>query len=349
MSTELTFNGGCLDASVNQTEYTINYVPFLVLTGVSSSLSLLGSVFIFLSYYRNNERSFNFRLLVFLTIADFFNAFGNLLGVIRYSVVDPVITNDNTCDSDNLCVSQSFITVFSSLASFWWTVFIALNHFLHQRESRCLEKPPIQVFCHLCGWICPVTIAIVSLHYDVLGEGLSASSGPWCWIKDCNLTSASSSVWMAITGKGWEITTYCVTFAFYMLLKFQKCRSHNMQKKELLVRKSSSILSYQSISPEDTNRYSINQETQEEEEFGLLWVFLYMYLTRLWGTVRYFIFVGHNGSTYISFFDKADDGLMYLQSIGDSAQAFVNFLGFVVWPKLKRKKRDNSDSTTIML
>ncbi|XP_062573155.1 G-protein coupled receptor 157-like [Saccostrea cucullata] len=341
-----TFNGAYLEEQGIQKNDTINYVPFLILTGVSSSLSLLGSVFIFLSYYKSNERSFNFRLLVFLTIADFFNAFGNLLGVIRYSVVDPVLTNDDNCDSDNLCVSQSFITVFASLASFWWTVFIALNHFLHHGGSRYLEKIPVQVVCHLCGWICPVTIASVSLHYDVLGEGLSASSGPWCWIKDCNLSLSTSSVWMAITGKGWEVTTYCVTFAFYMLLKFQKCRIH---KKEKLLSKSNSSSSYQSISSEDANRYSINQENHEEEEFGLLWIFLYMYLTRLWGTVRYFIFVGHEGSNYKPFFDKADDGLMYLQSIGDSAQAFVNFLGFVVWPKLKRKQQYNCDTTTINL
>jgi hypothetical protein len=81
--------------------------------------------------------------------------------------------------------------------------------------------------------------------------------------------------------------------------------------------------------------HSINEDIQRDERFGLLWILLYMYLTRVWGTIRYIIFLAHGGSSYLSFFDEFDKGLFYLQSIGDSAQAFVNFLGFVVVPKCK--------------
>lgn len=101
---------------------------------------------------------------------------------------------------------------------------------------------------------------------------------------------------------------------------------------QLLLPEPHSSTSYGSLSMEG---HSVNQDVQEDERFGLLWIFLYMYLTRVWGTIRYIIFLTHDGSSYRSFFNKFDDGLFYLQSIGDSAQAFVNFLGFVVLPKWK--------------
>lgn len=97
----------------NQTTYSLDYRPSLALTGLSSSLSVIGSLVIFLSFYKDRVRSFTFRILVCLTVADFLNAVGNILGVIRYSRFGSslVITQPSSCDSDNLCVSQSFITV----------------------------------------------------------------------------------------------------------------------------------------------------------------------------------------------------------------------------------------------
>lgn len=138
----------------NQTNYSIDYRLSLALTGVSSSLSVLGSLLIFLSFYKDRERSFTFRILVCLTIADCFNAVGNILGVIRYSHFGSslVITPPSSCDSDNLCVSQSFISVFANLSSFWWTFLAALNHLLHYRGSQCLESRVIWILSYIVGW-----------------------------------------------------------------------------------------------------------------------------------------------------------------------------------------------------
>ncbi|XP_048741323.2 G-protein coupled receptor 157-like isoform X2 [Ostrea edulis] len=283
MTNLLSYNGGEIGASKNPMNYTINYVPSLILTGISSSLSILGSVFIFLQFFIERRRSFTYRLLVFLTLADCLSAFGNILGVIRYAEFDRdvVISENEPCDSDPLCVIQSFITVFACLASFWWTFFTAFNHFLHQLDSRCLEKNSVHVLCHLCGWGCPVTIAVIALSYDVLGEGFSGGSGPWCWIKDCTSSSPSPGAWMAITGKGWEITAYFVTFAIYMLSKFNNYRFQR-SRDQLLLPEPHSSTSYGSLSMEG---HSVNQDVQEDERFGLLWIFLYMYLTRVWGTI----------------------------------------------------------------
>ena len=144
------------DSLQNQT-YSWNYLAPLALTGTSSSLSVLGSICIFLSFYRDIKKDFSFRLLSFLTVADLFNAFGNILGVIRYSKFgsNRIIGQNLSCDSDTLCVSQSFITVAANLASFWWTFLTTLNHLLHYRGGRILEKCLLQIPSHIVGWIFP--------------------------------------------------------------------------------------------------------------------------------------------------------------------------------------------------
>lgn len=141
----------------NKTTYSIDYRPSLALTGLSSSLSVIGSLVIFLSFYKDRVRSFTFRILVCLTVADFLNAVGNILGVIRYSRFGSslVITQPSSCDKDNLCVSQSFITVVASLSSFWWTFLAALNHLLHYRGSHCLESRVMWILSHTVGWGIP--------------------------------------------------------------------------------------------------------------------------------------------------------------------------------------------------
>ena len=144
------------DSLQNQT-YSLNYLAPLALTGTSSSLSVLGSICIFLSFYKDKKKDFSFRLLVYLTVADLFNAVGNFLGVIRYSRFgsNRIIGQSASCDSDELCVSQSFISVTASLASFWWTFLATLNHLLHYRGSRVLEKGFLQILCHVIGWSFP--------------------------------------------------------------------------------------------------------------------------------------------------------------------------------------------------
>lgn len=68
-------------------------------------------------------------------------------------------------------------------------------------------------------------IATVALSFDVLGEGFSAGSGPWCWIKDCESIKPSPIFWMLITGKAWEIAAYLGIPAIYIVLKCQQyCR-----------------------------------------------------------------------------------------------------------------------------
>lgn len=61
-----------------------------------------------------------------------------------------------------------------------------------------------------------VGITFLALSYDVLGEDFFTSTGPWCWIKGC---LPNVFLWMTLTGKGWEILTYFLTMAFYIMMK----------------------------------------------------------------------------------------------------------------------------------
>ena len=108
------------------------------------------------------------------------------------------------------------------------------------------------------------------------------------------------------------------------------------------------FLSFQMTSLGNTNAWpsyesipifncSSDQEPSIDDRFGILWIFLYLYVTRISGTVRYFILVVHNGSPYLPIVDRIDLVLMYIQSVGDSAQAFVNFIGLILIPYLSSK------------
>lgn len=83
-----------------------------------------------------------------------------------------------------------------------------------------------------CLTLFPVLISGIAIFFGVLGEDYSASSGPWCWIKDCDTIPLNPVFWMLITGKAWEIVTYVGTFIIYMLLKadrWNKLRKVNVE------------------------------------------------------------------------------------------------------------------------
>jgi hypothetical protein len=69
-----------------------------------------------------------------------------------------------------------------------------------------------------------VVITLAAAFKNVLGEDLSISSGPWCWIRGCLEDQKTIMLWMTVTGKGWEIMTYIVTAFLYIYLKYYMIR-----------------------------------------------------------------------------------------------------------------------------
>lgn len=124
----------------------------------------------------------------------------------------------------------------------------------------------------------------------------------------------------------WSKTCIVSFITFYFYITF-------LQNNRLLPL-SSHRQPYEAIPSGDSSR---NQDSPVDDRFGLLWIFLYLYATRVWGTIRFFIFVGHNGSPYLPVVNKVDKVLLYFQSVGDSAQGFVNFMGLILLPFLFRR------------
>ena len=120
------------------------------ITLTSATLSLLGGLTLLVTYLRISEfQTSVHRLLVFLTIADILTAFGYILGTTYYLLLDPKKKNL----SDPVCVAQSFITTFSSLASFAWTSIIAVHLYLLIRKQTNFQRSRIiEGLYHCLGW-----------------------------------------------------------------------------------------------------------------------------------------------------------------------------------------------------
>ena len=56
---------------------------------------------------------------------------------------------------------------------------------------------------------------------------MSVGSGPWCWISAC-LTDTKRTIWMTVSGKGWEILMYFMCCGFYILLKVFKWKQQKV-------------------------------------------------------------------------------------------------------------------------
>lgn len=136
----------------------------LVLTGTSSCLSIIGACVIIGTYFAIKEiRNFTRKLLLYLTVADLLTAVGNLIAVIRYAYVhgdSDVVTENCTAhhvtEYDGICVGQSFVTTYSNMASFLWTVIIAI----HLWSSVVLRTRGTEIFFlhalyHVICWLVP--------------------------------------------------------------------------------------------------------------------------------------------------------------------------------------------------
>lgn len=160
--------------SLNCSNSTINLLvkitkADIILTMVTFCLSICGAIAIFYTserkFYRARSLSEPRKLLVYLTIADFFIAIGYLIGAVRF-------LRDNSANyevKDTGCIAQSFVTKMASLCSFWWTTIIAFNFLWtytcytsnnsvfgsinnSTRHSTCNVK--IYVY-HMLSWIVP--------------------------------------------------------------------------------------------------------------------------------------------------------------------------------------------------
>lgn len=179
------------------------------LTLTSCSLSVIGTVTIITTYIIWRDiRSVARGLLVFLSIADFLVAISNAMGTVYQGNI-----------TDTFCKTQSAVTTYSNLCSFFWTVIIAVYIFI----SVVFRKPGVArrlvPLYHVIAWIVPAAIIIAAISENVLGKASSKYTLRWCWIRGDRLSDGDMDMWMLITGKGWEVGAYFVTLVLYLIIK----------------------------------------------------------------------------------------------------------------------------------
>lgn len=282
----------------------------LALTIISCSFSVLGTILIIVTFIQLPEiRNFSRKLLLALTVADCFTAFGYIMGSARYIYLKS--HPDDGCKklqrSDSVCVAQSFVTTFSSMTSFFLTTVIAVHIYLQiARRSHGFRGNCAMFACNVLSWGAPGVITIIAASTGALGSDNSVGTGSWCWIKS-GLEDTVQITWMVVSGKGWEILCYLLTAGLYVLSKVSLWTQRRQNQRQ---------------------RFQLEEvEDMRNEDENFIYVPLVLYLLRIWGTVRFFMAVAQKRVNNVHI-DRTQAVLLVFQSIGDSGQAFCNCILF---------------------
>ena len=176
------------------------------LTTFTAVLSLFGTLFIVVSFFVWKDiQSFSRRILVFISIADFFTAIANILGLWSHN--------------EQVCLVQSTIGTLSVLSSFFWTVFMAVFLYVAVCKKMTLRKASnLMYLFHLLGWGIPIIIVAVGASTGKFGNNGDMVSSGWCWV-NINMSWKDQVLWMVLAGKGWEIAAYFTIAFLYFLIK----------------------------------------------------------------------------------------------------------------------------------
>ncbi|XP_048752487.2 G-protein coupled receptor 157-like [Ostrea edulis] len=280
-----------------------------ILNLVSSGLSVVGGILIFIEYNINFQHNRLATMFVFMTIVDVMYAAGYIVGNMRYydlyvETNAYVIGTDCKCNtvSDDassglLCKGQSFVTTYASLVSFAWTCNLLIILYLyyrgHDRPSRLREWT-----MHIVGWILPGVVVIIAVSVGALGEDRDDYGVPWCWVRKVP-SKGEKILWMLLAGKFWEILTYIITFVIFVL-----CMKHT-----------------------SCNRIKADKEHVDDQSLRIRrfpYACIILLSVRCFGTVRFFLYVF---DAQVS--DTSHEWLLNLQSIGDGSLAFVNFVFYL--------------------
>jgi len=151
-----------------------------IIAHVSSVLSLLGSLFIVISYLTFPKlRKANGALIFWLSFCDFFSS-------LAYFAIPVANGND-------YCYAQGFIIQFFQIASFIWTASIALALYvvIVRNKSPNIGISHLVKYLHLVAWLFASVDVGIGAWLHMFGDANYEEPGShpsWCWIKsDMNL------------------------------------------------------------------------------------------------------------------------------------------------------------------
>lgn len=157
------------------------YQHLSVLIIVLSSLSMVGCFLIMLTYWAYKDtRIISRHIVVCLSIADFFTAFGSFFAAIY----------GRPGARDVGCVIQSFITTTSVMSSLLWTIVLSVYLYCYVvKENAYVVERAMFPTIHLACWLIPLAINLTALFLGKLGGNNDLVSSGYCWIKfDLNQT-----------------------------------------------------------------------------------------------------------------------------------------------------------------
>jgi hypothetical protein len=148
---------------------------YRVVALVTSSLSLLGTVFIVASFalFRHLRQSQGFRLIFYLALSNFVSA---VQGIVQ-------ATNKHMRCENEACLVGAWLSMFGNLSGILWVGFIGLNFFiaisgLNQTASAAKFNRWKERVFHALAWGLPGLFTIIAGSASVFGL-----AGMWCWIK----------------------------------------------------------------------------------------------------------------------------------------------------------------------
>lgn len=181
-----------------------------VLTTTTASLSIVGTLVIMITFVlwpdiRTNSR----KIIVCISIGDFFVACSNILGVWEREM-------DHW---KSACEIQAAIGMVAVLSTFFWTVYLSVYFYLVISKKISVDSERrIMLWFHFTGWGIPLAITAIAKEKGATGYSGDLVSSGWCWISS-DQPWWKMLLWMVIAGKGWEILAYITISVFYVLIK----------------------------------------------------------------------------------------------------------------------------------
>ena len=147
----------------------------VVITG--AVLSMMGSFFIIFSFFAFPDlQTFPYKLIMFLSLADFFSSSTYILAVQDVGL-DP--EDLGSCFEDNfMCFFSAGMSQYFDFASFLWMGVISFNIYQVFVKQRGSDVVQFEKYYHLVCWGVPAFFLIIVTATDALGD-----AGNWCWIK----------------------------------------------------------------------------------------------------------------------------------------------------------------------
>ena len=119
---------------------------------------------------------------------------------------------------EDVCTIQSFITSWSSVSSFLWTVTLAFYLYLTLVHTKIFLANRLMPLFHIVNWGFPMTFCIPLLVTRQLGYSPFAAS-TWCYIRENEDNPGKKIGLILIAGKFWEMLAYVLVIIMYATIK----------------------------------------------------------------------------------------------------------------------------------